>query len=57
MATAKKPRPTPADKGRICANCEWFVPPPSGSGPGECRRFPRYEQKVAADWCGEFKGG
>ena len=55
-----QPNETPDEenqrRGRLCANCRWFVAPQQGSGPGECRRFPRYEQRRQTEWCGEFKG-
>lgn len=39
---------------KTCGECPYFVPDIQGSGYwGQCKRYPRSENKTKTDWCGE----
>jgi hypothetical protein len=46
-------------KFEACVTCRFFFATPkthdTGSGPGECARFPNVVVKNSLDYCGEFK--
>lgn len=39
------------DSSRTCGNCKFFV---DVGHIGECRRYPKTEQKFSLHYCGEF---
>ena len=39
------------DSNRTCGNCKFFV---DVGHIGECRRYPKTEQKFSLHYCGEF---
>ena len=39
-----------------CETCRFFQPPDKRfDQTGECRRYPRFEERYPSDWCGEHK--
>ena len=40
-----------SDSSRTCGNCKFFM---DVGHIGECRRFPKTEQKFSLHYCGEF---
>ncbi len=40
---------------QTCENCKWYFKWDVVINLGDCKRFPKKEQKIYKDFCGEYK--